>query len=69
MAEKLEVVLGCNYPPNDTRAEVGDIITVPDPVAKQLIAAGAAKPYVKPAAPVPAPPKPAPPTVPGGEHQ
>jgi hypothetical protein len=35
---------GCNFPPNDTRANTGDIIELPDPVAAELLRIGAVVP-------------------------
>ena len=42
---KYDVTVGCNYPPDDTRAEPGDVIDVPEPIGKALIAAHAVKPH------------------------
>lgn len=42
---KVNVLVGCNYPPADTRAEPGDVIEVDDKIAKALIDAGAAEPH------------------------
>ena len=39
------VLVGCNFPPNDTRAEPGDVLSeLPKPVAEELLAAGAIEP-------------------------
>ena len=40
----LKVLVGCNYPPNDTRAEPGDLIEVDAKVGAALIAVGAGEP-------------------------
>ncbi len=40
---KVTVLVGCNYPPNDTRAEPGDLIEVDDKIGAALIAAHAGK--------------------------
>ena len=45
---KVKVLVGCNYPPDDTRAEPGDVIDVDDKVAKALIRMDAAEPYKAP---------------------
>lgn len=45
---KLTVLVGCNYPPDDTRAEAGDVIEVDDKIAKELLAMDAAEPYKAP---------------------
>jgi hypothetical protein len=44
----VKVLVGCNYPPNDTRAEPGDLIEVDAKVGAALIAAGAAEAAEKP---------------------
>lgn len=44
---KYKVLLGCNFPPDDTRAEPGDVIDVPERIGEALVKAGAAEP-VKP---------------------
>jgi len=40
---KYKVLVGCNFPPNDTRAEAGDVIDVSDDVGKALARIGAVK--------------------------
>lgn len=45
---KYKVLVGCNYPPDDTRAEPGDVIDVPEEIGKALIRHSAAKPYKAP---------------------
>jgi hypothetical protein len=42
---KVKVLIGCNYPPDDTRAEPGDVIDVPDETAKNLIRHDAVEPH------------------------
>jgi len=42
---KFKVVVGCNYPPEDTRSEPGDVIEVDDKVGKALLSLGAVEPY------------------------
>lgn len=44
------VLRGCNYPPNDTRANRGDVVTLPDAVASELLQLGAIE-AVEPPAP------------------
>lgn len=41
---KVLVLVGCNYPPGNTRAEAGDVVDVDEKIAKALIRAGAAEP-------------------------
>lgn len=42
---KFDVLVGCNYPPGDTRAEPGDVIDVPAKIGRALVDAGAAAPH------------------------
>lgn len=37
------ILLGCNYPPDDTRSEVGDVVTVPLTIGALLVGEGAAE--------------------------
>lgn len=48
MSPKYDVLLGCNYPPDDTRSEPGDVIDVPEAIGDLLVKADAARPH-KPA--------------------
>lgn len=45
-AQKYTVLVGCNYPPDNTRAEAGDVIEVPGLVAAELLQLGAVEPVV-----------------------
>lgn len=45
---KYDVLVGCNYPPEDTRAEPGDVIDVPEGIGKLLTEAGATRPQKAP---------------------
>lgn len=42
---KFDVLVGCNFPPDDTRAEPGDVIDVSEKIGEALVAAGAAEPH------------------------
>lgn len=50
MTGMYDVLVGCNYPPNNTRAEAGDVIELDDTTAKALSRIKAVK-----AQPAPAP--------------
>jgi hypothetical protein len=47
---ELKVLVGCNYPPDNTRAEPGDLIEVDAKVGAALVAAGAGEPTEAPKA-------------------
>lgn len=38
---KYKVLVGCNFPPKDTRAEVGEVIDVSEDIGKALARIGA----------------------------
>lgn len=48
---KYDVLVGCNYPPGDTRAEPGDVIDVPEEIGRALVRADAAKLHKAPSGP------------------
>jgi len=50
---KYKVLVGCNFPPEETRAEPGDVIEVPEEVGKALVRMSAAKAHTGSKAPKP----------------
>lgn len=49
MGDQYRVLVGINYPPDDKRAEVGDVVDdLPDFAIKKLLAANVVEKYVEP---------------------
>lgn len=68
---KYLVQVGCNYPPDNTRAEPGDVVELPRAIARGLLQLGAVVPATERATSAPASPEQAPAvaeTAEGGEH-
>lgn len=52
MGDKYRVLVGINYPPDDKRAEVGDVVEdLPDFAVKKLLAANVVEKFVEPEIP------------------